>query len=302
MTASVGLLFDWTGGGFGSGANDDCTSLLMSYQGNRGGSPELTGSAQAGSATFVLLNPDGLFDPDNTSSPLYGLLRDGVRVWFGANEDGSLSGAGTPRGRFAGRVTDISPLPMAGAGTSTPTVEIVCEDALGWFARTQVALSVPAVASDFVPPLPPIAYGPLNSYSSASQSGYVIYNNTGFPHVPTVMTGAWSFGVLGTGGSADYFGDMTANGIRIFVDGGGGTLTVHTATYGGVVEYYAWTLRHWTGSAEVTDSSGTHLPTGSDIVITVPSDGWSQHIVDLTDDKTVSGGKLGYLGYSWAPG
>ena len=137
-----GLWFDWTGGGFGSGANDNCTDLVMNATYTRGGAPEITGAAQAGSATFIVKNPDGLFDPDNSAGPLYGQLVDGVPVWWGVNDDGTISDKGaTVYGRFAGRITDISPLPVAGASGSTPTAEIVCEDALGWYARTPVALT-----------------------------------------------------------------------------------------------------------------------------------------------------------------
>lgn len=141
--AIPGLWIDWDYDGFGSGDNDDCTSLLIRAQYNRGSTPEITGAAQAGQGIFTLKNPGGLFDPDYAAGPLFGKLHDGVPVWFGAREDGTIDGASTApvRGRFAGRITEIAPLPMAGAGDSTPTVEIICEDALGWYGRTPVALT-----------------------------------------------------------------------------------------------------------------------------------------------------------------
>ena len=142
MSSPVGLWFDFTGAGFGSGAHDDCTALVTEARVQRGGTAELTGAAQPGQATFTMLNPGALFDPDNESGDLYGLLRDGVRVWWGVNEDGTVNDKGaTVRGRFAGRVQDWTPLPAAGAGDSTPTVEVTAVDALDWYARTPVSLS-----------------------------------------------------------------------------------------------------------------------------------------------------------------
>ena len=139
--SAVGLWIDWTEDLSWGDAHANCTSLLISATYTRGSAPEITGAAQAGSATFVLQNPAGLFDPDNAAGPLYGKLHDGVPVWFGVNEDGTITTPGTVRGRFAGRITEVAPLPVAGAGDSTPTAEIICEDALGWYGRTPVELT-----------------------------------------------------------------------------------------------------------------------------------------------------------------
>ena len=141
MTSYVGLWVDWGEDLSWGDANANCTPLLISATYTRGSAPEITGAAQAGSATFVLQNPAGLFDPDNAAGPLYGKLHDGVPVWFGMNEDGTITTPGTVRGRFAGRIVEIAPLPVAGAGDSTPTAEIICEDALGWYGRTPVVLT-----------------------------------------------------------------------------------------------------------------------------------------------------------------
>lgn len=154
-----GLWIDWDDDGFATGDYDNLSSLVISAHYSRGGTPEITGAAQAGQGLFVVKNPDGLFDPDNASGPLYGKLHDGPRVWWGVNSDGTIVDKGaTVRGRFAGRITDVAPIPVAGAGGSTPTAEIVCEDPLGWYGRTPVVLSdncspapAPAHCSDFTP-------------------------------------------------------------------------------------------------------------------------------------------------------
>jgi hypothetical protein len=139
--SAVGLWIDWGEDLSWGDAHANCTALLISATYTRGSAPEITGAAQAGSATFVLQNPAGLFDPDNAAGPLYGKLHDGVPVWFGVNEDGTITTPGTVRGRFGGRIVEVAPLPVAGAGDSTPTAEIVCEDALGWYGRTPVELT-----------------------------------------------------------------------------------------------------------------------------------------------------------------
>lgn len=169
MASIPGLWFDWDGSGFATSVNGDCTALLMNARYQRGGTPEITGAAQAGGATFILQNPDGLFDPDNTESPLYGLLRDGVPVWFGINEDGTITGTSAPtRGRFAGRTLSISPIPQAGAGDSTPTAEIVCEDALGWYSRVFVALG------DDCSPGPSPSAEPIHAWTACEPTGPAI--------------------------------------------------------------------------------------------------------------------------------
>lgn len=126
----AGLFIDFDSDGFDVGAYDDCTADLISAQYRRGGSAEITGVALPGSGTFVLRNRDGRYDPGNASGPLYGKLRDGVPVWFGINTDGT----------FAGRIVDITVVPSAGT-TDPSTVEIVCEDALGWYGRVPVEMT-----------------------------------------------------------------------------------------------------------------------------------------------------------------
>lgn len=127
-----GVYMDWLNDGFGAGI-DDVTTYVASWVINRGGSPEITGGAQPGSATIVLKNTGDRFNPYYAAGPLYGKLIDGVPVWIGVNNDGTLTGT-NPVGLFAGRITDITLLPAGGATTS-PMVEIQCEDALSWYRR-----------------------------------------------------------------------------------------------------------------------------------------------------------------------
>lgn len=142
---TAGVFVDWDGDGFATGANDDVSSDVISWTINRGSGAEITGGSQPGSATVVLKNStaagaasDDRYNPRNGSSPLSGKLRDGTPIWIGPNSDGKLAGSDA-RGLFGGRITDITLLPEGGAGVS-PTVEITCEDALGWYARTPVVL------------------------------------------------------------------------------------------------------------------------------------------------------------------
>lgn len=148
----VGLWVDWAGDGFATGAYDDCTQLVTHASYSRGSSPEITGAAQAGQAVFTVKNPNALFNPDNAAGPLYGLLRDGAPVWWGMREDGTISGSSTAtvRGRFAGRVVEVVPLPVPGAGSSTPLAQIICEDPLALYGRIPVKLS-----DDCSPPIAP---------------------------------------------------------------------------------------------------------------------------------------------------
>jgi hypothetical protein len=116
---------------------------IISWTITRGASAEITGAATAGSATVVLKNSiaagadsDDKYNPDNASSALISYLRDGTALWIGVNSDGKLSGT-TPRGLFGGRTQDWTVIPAEGASVA-PTVEVTCEDALGWMGRVPV--------------------------------------------------------------------------------------------------------------------------------------------------------------------
>lgn len=97
-------------------------------------------AAYRGSARIVLDNRDNRYNPENTEGDLYGLLRDGPRVWIGFNSDGTVAASESDvYGAFAGRIADITLLPMKGR-SYPPTVEILCEDPLTWISRTPVRI------------------------------------------------------------------------------------------------------------------------------------------------------------------
>lgn len=229
----VGLWIDWDNDGFGTGAYDDCTSLVTRATYSRGSSPEITGAAQAGQAVFTVRNPAGLFNPDNAGGPLYGLLRDGAPVWWGMREDGTISGSSvaTVRGRFAGRVVEVVPLPQAGAGSSTPLAQIICEDPLALYGRIPVALS-----DDCSPPIPcpdatPAMSFPALGSGTGDATGNLQYWKPGEAVIaaPTPFNnGGWNFPAYNYLGSGiDYAGNCVANHL-IFVVVGDGTLVVPT--------------------------------------------------------------------------
>lgn len=138
--AGVGLWIDWDNDGFTG--TDDRTADLMSLAWNRGGTPDLTGGVQPGQATAILRNTSGDYLPDNAAGPFFGKLKPGRFMWFGANDDGTLGGSGTPVGLFAGYLRELTPIPAAGSGPdSTPTVEMIFEDPLGWYSRQKVRVS-----------------------------------------------------------------------------------------------------------------------------------------------------------------
>lgn len=135
--AEPGIWLDWDGDGFDRGDYDETTPRGMSWVITRGASPELTGGSQPGSCTLVLRNRDDRFNPENDSSPVHDQLRDGVPLWIGVNDQGRLVGGTGVNGLFGGRLTEITPIPAGGA-EEPPTVEMLAEDALGWYGRTPV--------------------------------------------------------------------------------------------------------------------------------------------------------------------
>lgn len=140
QASTPGVYIDWAADGFHTDDDDNVTANVRSWDISRGAAAELTGSSQPGSCTLILKNPDDLYNPSNAAGPLYGLLRDGPAVWIGVNDQGGVSGGTGVNGLFAGRITDITPIPAGGAYDS-PMVEIICEDPLGWYGRTSVRVS-----------------------------------------------------------------------------------------------------------------------------------------------------------------
>jgi hypothetical protein len=136
FAGSPGVWVDWDGAGYQSERVRDWTIT-------RGASPELTGGSSPGSASVTLVNtPDDRYNPENAGGPLDGLLNDGPPVWIGVNNDGTVTyDAGkTVYGLHAGRITDISVLPEAGAAVA-PFVEMVTADPFEWASRQKVSVA-----------------------------------------------------------------------------------------------------------------------------------------------------------------
>jgi hypothetical protein len=87
-TPTPGIWFDLARDGF-AGA-DDLTLDVMSISWTRGGTADLVGGVQPGSATIVLRNTDGKYSPDNPASVFYGNRPLGMPVWAGINDDGTV--------------------------------------------------------------------------------------------------------------------------------------------------------------------------------------------------------------------
>jgi hypothetical protein len=128
----TGVGADWERDGFAG--DDDITSDVIAIDISEGGQFDSSGGTPPGSMTLTVKNSDGKYTPDNGSSPLTGLNLLGVVIWFGANDDGTVTGAGTVRGVWAGFIKEIAPNPVAGA-SETPTATIVCEGILARMAR-----------------------------------------------------------------------------------------------------------------------------------------------------------------------
>ena len=144
-----------TGIGAAHGASTAGPGVWVEWQGSfvqvpvaewtitRGASAELTGGSQPGTATILLINtPSDAYNPENAGGPYDGVLHDGPRVWIGVNDDGTvdLYGGKTIHGLHAGRITDLSVLPVPGASVA-PFVEIVTADPLEWASRQKVTLA-----------------------------------------------------------------------------------------------------------------------------------------------------------------
>lgn len=153
-----GFWVDWDRDGFGAGgtgtpnslprmlphaasssAYDEITADVLRATWRRGASLDHVSSPSAGGGVITVKNSTGKYNPDNSSSVLYGKLVPGLPVWAGALRDtAGLSGTGTVRGILAGRVTEIVPTPVPGAN---PSADILFEDALGSYRRARASVS-----------------------------------------------------------------------------------------------------------------------------------------------------------------
>jgi hypothetical protein len=113
---------------------DDITGYADMATWSRGAS--FDGSAEApGTCSVTLLNADGRFSPDSTTSPLAGLLVLGRAVWVRSTY------GGTTYAHFYGTIRRIVPMP------ETRKVELVCEDPLYRFKRQEVSIPLSLTSS-----------------------------------------------------------------------------------------------------------------------------------------------------------
>jgi hypothetical protein len=136
-------------------------------------------------------------------------------------------------------------------------------------------------------------YPPLNSWTPNDNIQYMRAGCTwDFPC-------AWHFGELGAGGSPDFAGDMVGNGLYLTLIGPG-TITIHTATYGGSPRYMIALMGAGTNSDDiVVEQTIASTVTGSDIRFVIPNDGHCSHMVMVTDTAPSGGGKWGFAGFNW---
>jgi PKD repeat protein len=139
VVTSPGGTIDWSDELF-----EDVTPYIVKWVIQRGGGGLTDGGGYTGSGTLTLRNDANRFNPENTGGPLFGLLRDGPRVWVGVNKiDGTVAPdpGKVVKGLFAGRITDISLITEGGSAEGFPPfVELVCEDPLAWISRRPVTI------------------------------------------------------------------------------------------------------------------------------------------------------------------
>lgn len=144
-------------------------------------------------------------------------------------------------------------------------------------------------------------YAPLNS-GTTNASAVFYYTRPGLPNpiVPTPgFVGDLVFPEYGTGGGPDYAGDSGGNLISVMVVGDG-TLSITTATYGGVPHNLSASLVH--GAVGSTPDETQNGVTGDTFTFAVSSHGGTQcvHRVDITERAPIlSGGKFGFAGATW---
>ena len=122
------LLVDWNNDGSFGGAQDDISSdvLEISYSRGRDFASQLTGNSIAGKLTATLVNNDGKYSPDNTSSTLTGLINPGLPIQL-AGGDGSsfpydFSFTFSEIPQWVGRLERILPSPSS-TDLKTATLE-----------------------------------------------------------------------------------------------------------------------------------------------------------------------------------
>lgn len=107
------LQVDWDNDGWGDEI-DNRTSDFKSISWSRGA--DKAGPGRIGTATITVNDFDGTYVDTNVSSPLFGKLKPGSKVWVTANWEGLIVGI------FAGYIDEIVPMPH------TYEAQIICSD------------------------------------------------------------------------------------------------------------------------------------------------------------------------------
>jgi PKD repeat protein len=135
VVTSPGAVVEWS-----DEVIEDITQDLVHCRRQRGAGSLADGGSYTGSAVIRVRNRDNRYNPENTEGPLFGLLRDGARVWIGVNKiDGTIipDPGKTVKGVFGGRITDVTVIPTP--GSEYPAfVEFTCEDPLAWIGRRPI--------------------------------------------------------------------------------------------------------------------------------------------------------------------
>lgn len=121
------LLADWNQDGLFGHAQSDLSAVWIRANWRLGMREPYQSLADEAEATIDLINTDGRFNPDNTSSPLYGKLVPGVRIWIrGVDED-----AETATTMYKGRLERVVPYwePGSGALSGQALAALICS---GW--------------------------------------------------------------------------------------------------------------------------------------------------------------------------
>ena len=144
MPGSYTLQVDWNDDGDFDDANDDITSDVLSLSWDRGRdyASQLQGKSKSGRLTATLINTNGKYSPNNTSSALTGTIIPGRSVRLLAGPDDSfpydfpISFEDNPK--WQGKLDRIKPSP---ASTKVKTAELTAYGALGFINQFDVQLA-----------------------------------------------------------------------------------------------------------------------------------------------------------------
>lgn len=171
------VLVDWAGDGSFSHALSDVSAdwTVMNWRlGIREAFESLSDEAEA---QIELLNTDGRYNPENTTSPLAGLVRPNRQVRIRAVVDG------TPRTMYAGVIEGIQPQWEPGSGAYAGRVRVTL-DCIGFKQRLE--------ETDYNPP--------VWQNQRADQAIYYVCNELGVP-VTSLEQGKTTLPYYGVGGT-----------------------------------------------------------------------------------------------------